>query len=90
MAETAAKPLPQFKKLLPENLPFKYPSEEETYVRRLGAACLSLWPELPEETRASLLAEAGRVWDREYHVYQLGQKLETFVRHHARKEPRGG
>jgi hypothetical protein len=59
---------------------FKYPSEEETYVRRLGSAVLTLWPSLPPELQAKILAEAGMVWDREYNIAGLGPKLEAFVK----------
>lgn len=59
---------------------FKYPAEDEPYVRRFGAAVLLHWAELPEEWRAKLLAEAGEVWDREFHIPQIGKKLETFVK----------
>lgn len=58
----------------------KYPSEDETYIRRLGSAALSLWPSLPPEVQAQLLAEACQVWDREYNVASLPAKLEAFVK----------
>ncbi|MBU6298119.1 MAG: hypothetical protein KGJ79_01435 [Alphaproteobacteria bacterium] len=64
----------------PERKAFKYPSEDETYVRRLGSATLAHWNELSDELRAKILGEAASVWDREYNVPQLGQKLETFVK----------
>lgn len=59
---------------------FKYPSEEETFMRRLGSAALTLWPSLPAEVQAKLLAEACLVWDREYNVPGLPAKLEAFVK----------
>ena len=59
---------------------FKYPSEDETFMRRLGSAALTLWPSLPPEVQAKLLAEAGQVWDREYNVPGLPAKLEAFVK----------
>ncbi len=61
---------------------FKYPSEEECLVRRLGSAVLSVWPALPTEIREKILAEAATVWDREYSVAQLPQKLEAFIKRH--------
>ena len=61
---------------------FKYPSEDECLVRRLGSAVLTVWPILPAEIREKILAEATTVWDREYNVAQLPQKLETFVKRH--------
>jgi hypothetical protein len=59
---------------------WKYPSEDETYIRRLGSATLALWVGFPPELQAKLLAEAGQVWDREYNVPNLPAKLQTFVR----------
>lgn len=64
---------------------FKYPSEDEPYVRRFGAALLLHWAEIPEELRAKLLAEAATVWDREFHIPQIAKKLEIFL-----KRPRQG
>ena len=61
---------------------FKYPSEDECLVRRLGSGVLAAWGELPPELQARILAEAVNAWDREYGVAQLPQKLETFVRRH--------
>ncbi|MEI9931168.1 MAG: hypothetical protein WDM89_11650 [Rhizomicrobium sp.] len=59
---------------------WKYPSEDETYIRRLGSATLSLWAGLPPELQAKLLAEAGQVWDREYNIPHLPAKLLAFVK----------
>ncbi|HET7334331.1 MAG TPA: hypothetical protein VFI93_04375 [Rhizomicrobium sp.] len=66
----------------PERKTFKYPSEDETFVRRLGSAVLSNWASLPEDIRQKILADAAKVWDREYNVPQLAQKLENFVKRH--------
>ncbi|MDE1987667.1 MAG: hypothetical protein KGL56_07415 [Alphaproteobacteria bacterium] len=63
-----------------ERKAFKYPSEDETYVRRLGSAVLAHWNELSDELRSKILTEAAVVWDREYNVPQLTQKLDNFVR----------
>ncbi len=63
-----------------ERKAFKYPSEDETYVRRLGSALLAHWNEVPEDLRLKIVSEAAVVWDREYNVPQLTQKLENFVR----------
>jgi hypothetical protein len=65
---------------------FKYPSEDEPYVRRLGSAVLIHWSEIPEDVRAKILAEASAVWDREYHIPQLPRKLEAFVRRFQTKQ----
>lgn len=61
---------------------FKYPSEEETLVRRLGSAVLAAWSTLPPEARERIKAEALTAWDREYHVPNLERKLETFIKRH--------
>lgn len=66
----------------PEQPVFKYPSEDEAYVRRFGAALVLHWQEIPEDLRIKLMAEAITVWDREYHVPQIAKKLETFLRRH--------
>ncbi len=65
---------------------FKYPSEDEPYVRRLGSAVLIHWSEIPEEVRTKILAEASVVWDREYHIPQLPRKLEAFIKHFQTKQ----
>lgn len=81
MAETAKIPMNNPAKL-PERRTFKYPSEDETFVRRLGSATLAHWSSLPADTRANILAEAAIVWDREYNTPQLAAKLEAFVKRH--------
>lgn len=64
---------------------FKYPSEEECYVRRLGSAVMSVWSGLPDDVKAKILSEAAIVWDREYNIAQLPQKLETFIKRHPQR-----
>jgi hypothetical protein len=64
----------------PDRKAFKYPSEDEPFVRRLGSAVLAHWSALPDDVRAKVLAEALTVWDREYNIPQLAQKLEAFVK----------
>ena len=44
---------------------FKYPSEDECLVRRLGSAVIASWNVLPENVRDKLMAEARAAWDRE-------------------------
>lgn len=61
---------------------FKYPSEDEYMVRRLGSAVLAVWAELTPEIRRAILDEANIVWDREYGVAKLPEKLEAFVKRH--------
>ncbi len=67
---------------IPSKRQFKYPSEDETYVRRLGSALLTVWATLPPETQQNILSEAANVWDREMNVSKLPAKLETFVKRH--------
>jgi hypothetical protein len=59
---------------------FKYPSEDECLVRRLGSAVVAAWPGLPEDVRNKLLTEASTAWDREFYVAHLNDRLETLVR----------
>jgi len=61
---------------------FKYPSEDEYLVRRLGSAVLKLWSRLPEDIQQNIKSEAATVWDREYGVVQVQNKLEAFIRRH--------
>jgi hypothetical protein len=61
---------------------FKYPSEDEVFVRRLGSGVLASWDSLPPEVREKILAEAAAAWDREFDVRQLPQKLEAFIKRH--------
>lgn len=67
---------------IPTKHQFKYPSQDETYVRRLGSGLLSVWPSLPPELQQKILHEAAQVWDREYGQSGLSQKLESFVKRH--------
>ena len=67
---------------IPLKRQFKYPSEDEHMVRRLGSALLTLWPTLMPETQQQILNEANLVWDREYGVPGLAGKLETFIKRH--------
>src|SRR6185437_1034144 len=77
-----AEPLKNFPQgpVKPAAVIWKYPSEDETYIRRLGSAALSLWAGLPPEIQAKLLTEASQVWDREHNVANLPAKLEAFVK----------
>jgi hypothetical protein len=61
---------------------FKYPSEDECLVRRLGSAVLASWAVLPPDLQERILSEAATAWDREYGVAQLTQKLASFVKRH--------
>ena len=77
-----AKTMGKMASSIPTKRQFKYPSEDEHMVRRLGSAVLSLWPSLPPETQQKLLSEANLVWDREYGVSALPAKLESFIKRH--------
>jgi hypothetical protein len=61
---------------------FKYPSEDECMVRRLGAGVLAVWDNLPPDAQQNILIEANLAWDREYGIVALPQKLEAFVKRH--------
>ena len=56
---------------------FKYPSEDECLVRRLGSGVMAAWSHLPPEAREKILAEAKLAWDREYQVSHLPDKLNA-------------
>jgi hypothetical protein len=58
---------------------FKYPSEDECLVRRLGVGLMTVWPSLPPDTKEKILAQANLAWDREYYVSQLPEKLEAIL-----------
>jgi len=82
MTDTAVSPKPAQPARPPAKRVFKYPAEEETYVRRLGAAVLACWGGLDAELKQKLLAEAASAWDREYNVDKLPAKLDAFVKRH--------
>ena len=63
---------------------FKYPAEDECLVRRLGAAVIAAWKNLPEESRDLILKDARSVWDREYNIPRLPDRLEAIIRRGAR------
>jgi hypothetical protein len=59
---------------------FKYPSEDERFVRRLGSALLENWNDVPVELREKIMADAALVWDREFGDAKLAAKLDAFVK----------
>jgi hypothetical protein len=65
---------------LVESKVFKYPSEDECLVRRLGIGVMSAWAGLPPETREKILSAASHAWDREYQISRLPEKLETLIK----------
>lgn len=81
MVSAVKAPLPK-----QDQFAFKYPSEDEPYIRRLGSALLLHWSEIPEEVRAKILAEAAAVWDREFNIPQIARKLEAFVKRHQTRK----
>ena len=74
----SAAPSPNYK----AKVAYKYPSEDECLVRRLGSAVLASWTTLSPDVQERILAEAAVAWDREYGVAQLPQKLAAFVKRH--------
>lgn len=69
-----------FVKAQQDQFAFKYPSEDEAYIRRFGSSVLLHWAELPEELRMKIMNDATQVWDREFHIPQIARKLEAFVK----------
>jgi hypothetical protein len=63
-----------------EERKFKYPAEDECLVRRLGSAVIMSWASLPREVQDKILTEARTVWDREFHVARLPDRLNAIVR----------
>ena len=61
-----------------------YFESEEHLVRRLGAAVISCWTELPGPVRAHVIARAIKVLD-EDHSEHLGEQMKKFVSDHTRK-----
>lgn len=66
---------------------FRYPSEDDYLVRRLGSGVLAAWALFPPDLPERVVAEAVRAWDRECHVPKIRQKLEMFVRGHTGAGP---
>lgn len=79
MTDTAAPPKPARPT---QKRVFKYPAEEEVYVRRLGAAVLACWGSVDPELKQKILSEAASAWDREYNTDKLPAKLEAFIKRH--------
>ena len=67
-----------------EEKQFKYPSEDECLVRRLGSGVIAAWPSLPREAQEAIFAQAKTAWDREHFVSKLPDKLTAIIkRRHA-------
>lgn len=63
-----------------EEKAFKYPAEDECLVRRLGAGVIAAWPNLPPEAQQMIFDAAKTVWDREFQVSKLPDKLSAIIR----------
>ncbi len=59
---------------------FKYPSEDECLVRRLGSGVIAAWPHLPREAQEAIFAEAKIAGDREPFVSKLGDKMTAIIK----------
>ena len=60
-----------------------YFESEEHLVRRLGAALVSYWGELPKDTQNELVERAIRVLD-EDHSEHLAEQMKRFIAAHTR------
>jgi hypothetical protein len=49
-------------------------------VRRFGAGVIAAWPSLPPEAQQMIFEAAKTVWDREFHVSKLPDKLSAIIR----------
>jgi len=61
-----------------------YFDDEEHIVRRLGAAVVSCWAELPEEVRAKLIGRSDQVFD-EHESDRFDEQVKNFIAEHSRK-----
>ena len=59
-----------------------YFEEEEHIVRRLGAAVISCWEDIPKPVRAKLVERATRVLDAD-ETGEFDQQLKTFIKEHT-------
>jgi hypothetical protein len=63
-----------------EEKQFKYPSEDECLVRRLGSGVIAAWPNLPREVQEVIFAQARIAWDREHTVSKLPDKMTAIIK----------
>jgi hypothetical protein len=61
-----------------------YFEDEEHIVRRLGAAAISCWDQLPRPVRAKLMIQAAKILD-EDSATEFDAQLKNFVKQHTRK-----
>ncbi len=59
-----------------------YFEDEEHIVRRLGAAVISRWDEVPDTIRAKLIEQATKVLDAD-ETGQFDAQLKSFLKQHA-------
>ncbi len=59
-----------------------YFKDEEHIVRRLGAAVVSCWNELPDSIRVKLVERSLRVFDEDETV-RFDEHIRTFLKQHA-------
>lgn len=59
-----------------------YNDDEAHIVRRLGAAVVSLWNDLPDAEREKIASKALSVHD-DYQTVQLNEQIRRFIRDHA-------
>jgi hypothetical protein len=62
-----------------------YFEDEEHIVRRLGAAAISCWDQLPRPIRAKLMDQAAKILDEE-NASEFNAQLKNFVKQHTRKK----
>jgi len=60
-----------------------YTDDEAHIVRRLGAAFVSLWPNLPEDVREQVVEKSLKVNDSYQGGAQLDQDIRDFIAKHA-------
>jgi hypothetical protein len=63
-----------------------YFESEEHLVRRLGAALVSYWSELPSGTQSELIERSIMVLD-EDHSEHLAEQMKRFIAAHTRPRP---
>jgi hypothetical protein len=59
-----------------------YFDDEEHIVRRLGAAVISCWDQLPKPVAAMIIERSAKVFDND-ESGQFGQQLKAFLKTHT-------
>ena len=60
-----------------------YTDDEAHIVRRLGAAFVSLWPDIPEDVREKVVRKSLKVIDSYQGGAQLDEQVRDFIAKHA-------